>query len=52
MANIKIEDLNIDAFKVGAADCSIYLGTDKLYQQGVTESDLHKVVKESVDKVI
>ena len=51
MANIKIEDLNIDAFKVGAADCSIYLGTDKIYQQGVTESDLY-VVKESVDKVI
>ena len=37
MANIKIEDLNIDAFKVGAADCSIYIGTDKLYQQGGTQ---------------
>ena len=39
MANIKIEDLNIDAFKVGAADCSIYLGTDILYQQGGTQNN-------------
>lgn len=28
---IKIGDLTIDSFKVGAADCSIYLGTTKLY---------------------
>lgn len=35
MANIiKIGNLEIDSFKVGAADCSIYLGTTKLYPQG------------------
>ena len=31
---IKIGNLTIDSFKVGAADCSIYLGTTKLYPQG------------------
>jgi hypothetical protein len=31
---IKIGNLEIDSFKVGAADCSIYLGTTKLYPQG------------------
>jgi hypothetical protein len=30
---IKIGDLTIDSFKVGAADCSIYLGTTKLYPE-------------------
>ena len=31
---IRIGNLTIDSFKVGAADCSIYLGTTKLYPQG------------------
>ena len=31
---IKIGNLDISAFKVGGADCSIYLGTVKLYPQG------------------
>lgn len=35
---IKIGNLTIDSFKVGAADCSIYLGTTKLYPQGSQET--------------
>lgn len=33
---IKLGDSDISA-KAGAADCSIYLGTDKVYQQGETQ---------------
>lgn len=35
MANtIKLGNLDISSFKVGGADCSIYLGDTKLYPQG------------------
>ena len=41
---IKIGNLTIDSFKVGAADCSIYLGTTKLYPQGEPPSLKYKLI--------
>lgn len=45
---IKIGNIDITAFKVGSDDCSIYLGTVKLYPQAPTVKDyLRFVAKES-----
>lgn len=52
MANtIKIGNLDISAFKVGGADCSIYLGDTKLYPQSTPTQTLQWVTFNNGDTI-